>query len=62
MFAIGPSSQTCKGCGDQQETPAPAAPETETDNTHPDVLPLLYDDLNTLTKEVFLFQLSFFLI
>ncbi|CAI8044963.1 hypothetical protein GBAR_LOCUS24887, partial [Geodia barretti] len=46
-----PGSQTCKGCGDQQETPAPAAPETETDNTHPDVLPLLYDDLNTLTKE-----------
>ena len=53
------SSQTSKGCGDPPGTPAPAAPETETDNTRPDVLPPLYDDLNTLSREVFLFQLSF---
>ena len=55
----GPSSQTSKGCGDPPETPAPTAPETETDNTRPDVLPSLYDDINTLTREVFLFQLTF---
>jgi hypothetical protein len=53
------SSQTSKGCGDPPGTPAPAAPETETDNTRPDVIPPLYDDLNTLSREVFLFQLSF---
>ncbi|CAI8047798.1 hypothetical protein GBAR_LOCUS26449, partial [Geodia barretti] len=52
-------SQTSKGCGDPPETPAPTAPETETDSTRPDVLPPLYDDINTLTREVFLFQLSF---
>ncbi|CAI8005354.1 hypothetical protein GBAR_LOCUS4179 [Geodia barretti] len=44
-------SQTSKGCGDPPETPAPTAPETETDNTRPDVLPPLYDDINTLTRE-----------
>ena len=54
----GPSSQTSKGC-DPPETPAPTAPETETDSTRPDVLPPLYDDINILTREVFLFQLSF---
>ena len=55
----GTSSQTSKeGCG-PPETPAPAAPETETDNTRPDVLPPLYDDLNTLTREVFLFLALF---
>ena len=55
----GPSSQTSKGCGDPPESPAPAAPETETDNIRPDVLPPLYDDINTLTREVFLFLALF---
>ncbi|CAI8017169.1 hypothetical protein GBAR_LOCUS10469, partial [Geodia barretti] len=40
-------SQTSKGCGDPPETPAPTAPETKTDDTLPDVLPPLYDDINT---------------
>ncbi|CAI8005360.1 hypothetical protein GBAR_LOCUS4182, partial [Geodia barretti] len=44
-------SQTSKGCGDPPETPAPTAPETKTDDTLPDVLPPLYDDINTLTRE-----------
>ncbi|CAI8050371.1 hypothetical protein GBAR_LOCUS27665, partial [Geodia barretti] len=44
-------SQTSKGCGDPPETPAPTAPETETDSTRPDVIPPLYDDLNTLTRK-----------
>ena len=46
------SSQTSKGCGDPPETPAPATPETGTDSTRPDVLPPLYDDLNTLSRKV----------
>ena len=54
----GPSSQTSKGC-DPPETPAPTAPETKTDDTRPDVLPSLYDDINTLTREVFLFLALF---
>jgi hypothetical protein len=44
-------SQTSKGCGDPPETPAPTAPETETDSTRPDVIPPVYDDLNTLTRK-----------
>ncbi|CAI8050372.1 hypothetical protein GBAR_LOCUS27665, partial [Geodia barretti] len=53
-------SQTSKGCGDPPETPAPTAPETETDSTRPDVIPPLYDDLNTLTRKVSV--VSFFLV
>ena len=44
------SSQTSKGCG-APETPAPTAPETETDSTRPDVIPPVYDDLNTLSRK-----------
>ena len=36
-------------CG-PPETPAPAAPET--DSTRPDVIPPVYDDLNTLSRKV----------
>ncbi|CAI8018967.1 hypothetical protein GBAR_LOCUS11449 [Geodia barretti] len=35
-------------CG-PPETPAPAAPET--DSTRPDVIPPVYDDLNTLSRK-----------
>jgi hypothetical protein len=35
-------------CG-PSDTPAPAAPET--DSTRPDVIPPVYDDLNTLSRK-----------
>ena len=34
------------------ETPALALPETEETKTPPDVVPPLYDDLNTLSRKV----------
>ena len=40
------------------ETPAQALPETEEAKSRPDVVPPLYDDLNTLSRKVIDFTLS----